>query len=131
MSVVLLHRKFRLPERCNCSDVVIRETNGIDEQRAALMADSRGERTNVYNELIRLSIVEVDGTPVTQPFTALEQWNSRTRAFIRAQYEVLNDISDEEVAVSKASGEDVTPAYQMEAHAGAEKEGSHTQSSHG
>ena len=104
----LVHRKFVFPSRCNARDIVLRETNGVDEQRAALQADARGERTSIYQELVRLSIVEVDGEPATQPFLALEQWNSRTRALVQNAYQELNDLQDEEVAAFLSTGKEAT-----------------------
>lgn len=113
---MLVHKRYKLPERCNVAEVLMRETNGIDEQRAAMQADARGDRSSVYLELIRLSIVEVDGMPVAQPYNAMEEWTSRTRAFIRAFYEDLNDVQTEEVAASRAAGEAVAvPSARKEA----------------
>jgi hypothetical protein len=104
----LLHRKFRFPSSCNMQEAVIRETNGVDEQQAALAASLEGERGSLYSELIRLSIVEVDGEKVTQPFLAMDGFNSRTRAFLIRAYESLNDVKEEELAAFLGASEDVT-----------------------
>jgi len=108
----LLHRKFKFPKHCSIDEIVMRETNGIDEQDAALAADGRGERGSVMTELVRLSIVEVDGQKVQQPFLEMERFNSKTRALIMKAYEQLNDLPLEELSVFLAASEDATPGLQ-------------------
>lgn len=107
--MALRHRKFTLPEGCNCSEVVIRETDGIDEQDAAMRAESRGPRGTIFGELVRASVVSVDGKKVDQPFMEMERWNSRTRKLVLQGYQELNDTKDEEDAVFLATAEDVDP----------------------
>jgi hypothetical protein len=109
MSVGLLHRRFRFPGNCNCKELVMRETNGIDEQQAAIASDAAGVRSSIFQELIKLSIVEVDGQPVSQPFVALDTWNSKTRALIIKAYEQLNNLPDDELAAFLVASEDATP----------------------
>jgi len=108
MSSPLIHRQFKLPSGCSCSSFVIRETTGVDEQQAAFRADAREGRTTVYAELVRLSIVKVNGEKVSQPFMELENWNSKTRALLRRAYDSINDLSEEEVEVFLQAGEEVT-----------------------
>ena len=81
----LLHRTYKLPQGCNCKTITVRETNGIDEQNAAIAADAK--KTGTYVELIRISIAEVDGAPVQQPFVALESWTSKTRKAVMKFFE--------------------------------------------
>lgn len=93
----LVRKTFRLPRGCEFNKIEVRECNGHDEQRAALVAkDSDG--TSVYMELVRLSIVSVDGTPVRPPGSAdIESWRSRTRKAVAAYFDALNDVSDAEL----------------------------------
>lgn len=105
----LIHRRFKFPKSCNVRELVLRETNGIDEQAAALAAEARAGRSSIYQELVRLSIVEVDGAKVIQPYAQLEQWNSRTRALVQEAYKQLNDLKEEELSVFLAASEDATP----------------------
>ena len=109
MSERLVHRKFTFPDGCNCTEITIRETTGIDEQEAALAVETRGARSTVYAELVRLSVVEVDGQKVTQPFLEAEKWNSRTRTLVMKAYETVNRLEDEEIAAFIAASQDVTP----------------------
>jgi len=105
-----MRRRFTLPARCDVASFVIREVNGHDEQHAALQVEARGEaRTSHYNELIRLSLVEVDGEAVTQPFLAMEEWNTRTRSLLLRGYDKVNGLEDEEVAVFLTGAEVVEP----------------------
>lgn len=105
----LTHKRFTFPDKCDVRSVVMRETNGHDEQRAAMQADAQPGRSSVFQELVRLSIVSVDGQLVQQPFLDLDRWNSRTRALVIQAYENLNDLKDEEIAVFLAASEDATP----------------------
>ncbi len=102
----LVHRRWNFPAHCDAKSIVMRETNGIDEQNAALQADVRGKRSSIYQELVRLSIVKVDDADVIQPFAQLEGWSSRTRALVNKAYEDLNDLEDDEVATFLAMGAD-------------------------
>jgi len=105
----LIHRRFRFPDKCNLRSAVLRETNGIDEKQAALASDVGGPGTSIFQELIKLSIVEVDDEKAVQPLNAIEGWNSKTRALLVRAYEQLNDLQDEEIAVFLAASEDATP----------------------
>jgi len=89
--------------------MVMRETNGIDEQRAAMQADAKGERSSIYQELVRLSIVSVDGEKITQPYEALDGWNSKSRSLVMEAYGALNNLEPEEVGSFLGSAEDATP----------------------
>lgn len=109
----LLHRKFRFPDKCNLREAVMRETNGVDEQQAALAYEAIGSTTSIFQELIRLSIVEVDGEKTIQPLNDMTNWNSRTRQLITRAYEQLNDLQDEEIAVFLAASVDATPGLAM------------------
>lgn len=95
----LVHKTFKFPAGCNAESITMRETSGIDEQAAAMEADARGERTTIYQELVRLSIVEVDGKKVQQPFMELNGWNSKTRHLINTAYQAMNDLREDDVKV--------------------------------
>jgi hypothetical protein len=104
----LLHWEFPLPEGCNCRTIVMRETDGLDEEEAAIFSDAHGG--SLAKHLIRLSIVAVDGNRVQQPFTSLDKWTSKTRSLVMAAYEKLNDLPDKEVAVFLGASRPVTAA---------------------
>lgn len=107
--MALLHREIPAPRGCGFEKIVIRETNGIDEQHAAMQADSQGAGTNIYQELVRRSIVSVDGEKVTHPFLEMTRWNSKARDFVRRAYEDLNQLKEEEMQTSFLSARDVDP----------------------
>lgn len=78
----------------------IREVDGVDEERAALNAKAKGGASSVYEELVRLSVCEVDGQPVnqdpSQPFALYDSLNSRTRLFLLNAFRSLNGIDEKE-----------------------------------
>jgi hypothetical protein len=79
------------------------ETTGLDEELAATQQKLRGQNSSVFEELVRLSIVEVDGQKVEQPFTDWDKWNSRTRAYVLAAFRSINGVEDNERADFLAS----------------------------
>ncbi len=105
----LVHRRFRFPESCNIAELVMRETTGIDEKEAATAADAAQGQSSLYQELIKLSVVSVDGTKIIQPFNDMLEWNSKTRALCIKAFEQLNELKDEEVATFLTASEDATP----------------------
>lgn len=93
--------KFDLPQgngqkRVNIKSVSLREITGTDEILAASLAEAKGKQGSVQAELVRLSIVKVDGLPVEQPFGALDTWNSRTRKFVLDAFISINSTSQKE-----------------------------------
>jgi hypothetical protein len=121
MANLLLHRLFKFPGKCSVDSVVVRETNGIDEQAAALAASTKGGQASVYTELVRQAIVEVNGQKIQQPYMELEQWNSKTRALLMKAYEQVNELPDEQLSVFLAASEDVTPGLAVVEKSDAEK----------
>ncbi len=112
---MLVHKTFKFPEGCNAKTITMRETSGIDEQSAAMEADARGERTTIYQELVRISVVEVDGAKVTQPFVELNSWNSKTRHLVNMAYQAMNDIKEDDVKTFlKSAGDQNAPAVATE-----------------
>jgi len=104
----LVHKKYVLPVGCNCKEVILRETNGVDEQQAARLADIRGDASSLAAELVRRSIVSVDGDLAVQPFTQFDEWNTKTRNVVLKCYERLNTLSEEELAFLELNSSDLT-----------------------
>lgn len=90
-------------KNCNVAEGVklesfsVRETDGRDEEYAAQRAKAKGGVTTTTEELIRASISEVNGLPVTQPYEAMDSWNSRARGFLIAAWRNVNAVDDTEV----------------------------------
>lgn len=84
----------------NIESFAIREVTGKDEDRAVLMARAKGGAATMMEELVRLSLVEVDGQPVNtdpgEPYAAFDEWNSRTRTFVLNAYKHLNSLTEED-----------------------------------
>lgn len=104
--------KFKLDGKkyVNIKSFTIRETNGEDEDRAAMLAKAKGGAASMMEELVRLSIVEVDGEAVNAepgvPYAAFDKWNSKTRTFVLNAYKRLNSLSEADDAENfLASGE--------------------------
>ena len=95
--------------------IVVREIDGNDEVLAAGWADERkkqkGEAAgNPFLELIRVSIVSVDGKKVN-PVTGCEDfysWKARARNFVMRCYNDLNGLDEEEVKACLKGAMDVT-----------------------
>lgn len=84
---------------------IIKETDGQDEELAAQYAKERGGAANAMEELVRLSIVEADGKPVTQPYLGFDKLNTKTRAFMFAAWRKLNASEDKEIEDFLKGGE--------------------------
>lgn len=94
----LVHRKFVVkPGKYNFSELVMRETCGMDEQQAARTAEKSNNAMAMATEMVRLSIVAVDGEQVVQPFFTFDTWSTKTRQFVLKAYEMLNSIDDSEL----------------------------------
>jgi len=74
----------------------LREVDGQDEEIAAAAAKARGGNVSSAEELIRLSIVEVNDQPVKQPYLAFDTWNSRARALALRAWASLNSVTEDE-----------------------------------
>jgi hypothetical protein len=72
----------------------LRETNGKDEEYAAERA--KAMKTSMTEELIRVSIVAVNGERVAQPYLALGLWNSKARTRLARAFQEINSASDKE-----------------------------------
>jgi len=108
----LIHRKFTLPNGCSIKSFVIRELDGHDELNAARWADAKtGSADNKVNALmdenLRVSLVEVNGKAVQQPFVEMDKWSSKTRRFLLEAWGQLNAAQEDEMAAFLAAAEDV------------------------
>jgi len=84
-------------KNCNIKSFVIRETDGEDEETAAVLAKAKGEGHSSFEELVRMSLVYVDGKKIEQPYEDFDGWNSRTRAFVLQAFKALNSVEEKEV----------------------------------
>lgn len=111
MATIPLQKKtFDLPERCSIKQITIREVNGVDEMNASRAADAK--KTGSMVELLRLSIIEVDGEAISPPGTApLDGWTSRTRKAVAKFFDTMNDCTPEELdpLVARANEEESAP----------------------
>lgn len=98
-------KTYKLPSRCDISTITMRETNGADERAAAMAADAK--KVSAGPELIKMSIVAVDGKKVEHPSAVpLDSWSTRTRRAVSAFFDDLNDLSDEELGPLIAAAAD-------------------------
>lgn len=101
-------KKFRFDlstrKGCSITSFTMKETTGLDEENAALAAKAKGGAATVFEELVRLSIIEVNGQTAEPPLLEYDSWNSRTRAFVLQAYRSINGVDEKEVADFLASG---------------------------
>ena len=83
---------FRFPKGCyhtakdgtrvKLETAAIRETNGKDEETAAVRARAKGGAASATEELVAASLTEINGDPVNAkgPYQGFDGWNSRARA---------------------------------------------------
>lgn len=102
--------RCRIDDGSALKSFTLRETDGKDEEYAAQRAKAKGGDATTTEELIRVSIVAVNGSPVQQPYEALGKWNSRARGLLVAAWRNLNTISDKEESDFLAGAEDLAPA---------------------
>ncbi len=105
---MLREKKFKFPPGCSVKEMTIRETNGHDEQKAAMFAEAKGDKSSTFQELIRVSITSVNGEKVQQPYAPLDEWNSKTRALVIKAFTQLNELGEKEVADFLESAEEVS-----------------------
>lgn len=92
---------FPLPQgagkrRVDVESITIREVNGKDEELAETWSQAKGKQGNTLVELLRLSIVKVNGVAVPQPFGDFDGWNSRTRKFAMDAFAEINGTTKDE-----------------------------------
>lgn len=103
---MLKYRFKNFPAGCNVNDLVIRETNGEDEATALRLVKAKGgsDGASLLNELMTLSLVEVDGVPAQQPYDT-SKWNSKTRSVVMKAFLKINSVEDKAEADFLASVE--------------------------
>jgi hypothetical protein len=92
-----------MPERCDVTELVMRELDGDDQIEASIWADKklssamRDSAVAMYaaeqREAIRISLVEVDGQQVNLdgiPFSGMDTWSMRTMRFVLKAFADLN-----------------------------------------
>lgn len=113
---MLLERTYKLPPKCSVKSVRLRQTNGFDERKAAKKAETK--KTLFAEELLALSIIEVDGEPVPEGAAPVANWASGTRAAVMEFFNHLNEVPDEAIQRSikeaeadeeRENGEAITP----------------------
>ena len=93
----MLEYRFDLSKfpRMSIKSFHIREVTGEDEQVAALAAEAKGKSTSMLQELVRLSISQVEDAPVDAgTFTAFDKWSSRTRTAVMNAFKAINGMDD-------------------------------------
>lgn len=95
----LTHMQFKTPGATDgrgnkIEHIIVREVDGDDETVAAKMADAND--SNIPVELIRLSLVSVNGLTVDQPFLEMDHWTHKARNYLSRAYSRLNMLADEE-----------------------------------
>jgi hypothetical protein len=93
-----MKKTYPLPANCQIRKVTLREINGKDAALAATLAfagtdDPMAAVNLIGEEKVRLSIVRVDDKEVVQPFLEWDNWNERTRSFVRIGFNELNGIA--------------------------------------
>lgn len=98
----LVHREFKLPKGYSVESFVIREIDGHDEKEAARLVAALGTADDlsmaVYEGNLRVSIVDVNGEAVEQPYMELSKWSTKTRKMLMVAWNELNGVPDEELA---------------------------------
>lgn len=106
---------FKMPKPITVSDGTViesfsmRETTGHDEEVAANAAKARGGSVTTYEECLRLSLVEVNGEKVAQPYLAFDRWTSKARLFVLAAYRQVNGVEEDSLAGFLAGASEVLP----------------------
>lgn len=90
------------------TEFVLRETDGTDEEYAAERA--RQVKGSTTEELIRVSIVSVNGQKVPQPYLHLNTWNSKARSRLARAFQELNGASEKEDEDFDKADADPAPA---------------------
>jgi hypothetical protein len=91
---------------------VIQETDGRLEAYAAARAKAKGADSSTHEEMIRASIVQVNGQEVQQPYEAMDGWNTRARQFLIGAYRSVNGVDDKELDDFLAGATDVVQGEQ-------------------
>jgi hypothetical protein len=120
----LMAKRFQLPDYCSIREVVMRELDGQDDIEASIWADKnatsaiKGSAVAAMvadqRESIRLSLLEVDGTPVNHdgiPFMAMDDFTSVTFRFLLQFYSDMNGAKEDDLKNAIAGAEIVNPNH--------------------
>lgn len=131
-----LTKRFQLPPGCSVRSVVVRELVAADELTAALWAESNapaemletpaGQIAAEQRELVRVSLVEVDGEEVNidgVPFLGMDGWTLRTYRAVRLFYNNVNTLDDKELRKSLAGAEVIAGPVPAAGRGGANRAG--------
>lgn len=86
--------------------ITMKELSGDDEMKALAMAvqEKTLDKGGMGKFCTLLSIVEVNGEPVSFPWSGLSSLNIKARSLIAAAYDELNNVKPDESAAFLASG---------------------------
>lgn len=76
------------------SSVTIKVTTGVDERMAVDHARARGLTSAYFDELVRLSLTDVDGKAPVYPFTEWDRWPKKTRDVVKRLYAKVNGLAN-------------------------------------
>lgn len=85
----------RLGDGTQITTFKVRETNGEDEEIAAKMAKAK-DGVTAAEEQAKLSITEVNGAAVVQPYLAFDKWTSQARVAALRAFIRINGVEDKE-----------------------------------
>ena len=87
--------------------ITIQEVNGEDEMRAAMAAEARKGKTgrdwSPFIEMVRLSVVEIDGERPANGFEHFEKWSSKARNAVMTFYNDVNGLDEEDLKACVAA----------------------------
>jgi hypothetical protein len=102
----LLHMRFKFPKGCHdgrgkaLESIVVRETDGVDEENAARAADGAGKKGNFQLELFKEGVVSIvlsgQEVQVAQPFASFDVWPTRSKEFALRAFAKLNAVAEAE-----------------------------------
>ena len=99
----LLSRTFTLPKGYSVESFTVREIDGHDEKEASKMLAALGTTDDfaiaMLEASLQISIVEVNGEVVQQPYYEIGKWSSKTRRLLLEAWHSLNSVPDDELAV--------------------------------
>lgn len=131
-----LTKRFQLPPGCSVREVVVRELMGDDELTAAMWMEENtppamletpaGQIAAEQRELIRVSLVEVDGEEVNcdgVPYRGMDHWTLKTYRAVRLFHSTVNTLDDGLLRKSIAGAEVVAGPAPAVGRGGANRAG--------
>lgn len=110
----LIHKRFQMPKGCSIDSFVMREIDGEDEREAGRWIAARESEVDnmsiaVAEEQLKVALVAVNDEPLDSatPFTALNQYSTKTRRLMMEAFGLLNGLEDDEVAVFLGASTDL------------------------